>query len=93
MTTNLDQVIHSVLFGVPLVLSESVGLFLLRRGPIAWLRLSVSVGLLVPLVMRSLDPVLSLYLVGLVLLAAYARYAFPSTTGRGAPPTTITPAV
>jgi diacylglycerol kinase (ATP) len=85
VTSNLDQVANSVMFGVPLVISEAVGLFLLRRGPLGWLRLAASVGLLVPLVQRSLDPVFSIYIVGMVLLAAYARHAFPSSTGRGAP--------
>ena len=85
VTENLDAVWRSVTFGVPLVGVEAVGLFVLRRGPLSWFRLLVAALLLTPLVIHSKDPVYAAVAIGLVLLGFYARHAFPSRTGRGAP--------
>lgn len=83
---NLDAVWHSVAFGVPLVVVEIVGLFVVRRGPLALLRFALAVGLLVPLVRASTDPIFAGLAVTLVIMSAYARWAFPRSPGRGAPP-------
>lgn len=85
VTGNLDQVWRSVLFGVPLVLSEAVGLFVVRRGWLAAVRLIVSAALIAPLLWTSTDLIYSIYAVVLVGISAYSRHAFPSGTGRGAP--------
>jgi len=82
---NVDAVWWSVAFGLPLVLSEALGLFVVRRGPLAIARLVVSLCLLLALVVRSHDPIYSGFAFLLVVIAAYARYNFPRTTGRGAP--------
>lgn len=85
VTSHLDAVWRSVAFGVPLLISEAIGLFALRRGPGATLRLLLSGALAVPLVLASKDPIFSGVLLALLGLAAWARHAFPSRTGRGAP--------
>jgi diacylglycerol kinase (ATP) len=85
VTDNLGAVTRSVMFGVPLVLSEAVGLFLIRRNVFAVLRFGVSAGLLFPLLSHTKDPIYGGVAVALVCLAAYARHAFPAFTGRGAP--------
>ena len=82
---SLDAVKRSVIFGVPLVLCEALGLFVIRRGVTGVLRVLVSIGLLIPLVMASRDPVFSLVAFILVFLSAYTRHAFPTKTPRGAP--------
>ena len=41
--------------------------------------------LVAPLVWHSFDPIFAILAVGLILIAAYARHAFPRATGRGAP--------
>jgi diacylglycerol kinase (ATP) len=87
VTASLEAVWRSVLFGVPLVLVEALGLFLVRRGPVAVVRFLVAIALLVPLVRHSEDPIFAGIAVALVALSAYARHAFPSRPGRGAPPT------
>jgi diacylglycerol kinase (ATP) len=84
---NTDAVQRSVMFGVPLVVVEAVGLFWVRRGAVAVLRVLVAGGLAVPLVLASTDDIFSGILVVLVGVSAYARHAFPSWPGRGAPPT------
>lgn len=81
-----DAVWRSVLFGVPLVGIEAIGLFVIRRGIASWLRFGISVSLLVPLVSHSQDPIYAGTALALVGLAFYARHAFPKHTGRGAPP-------
>lgn len=85
VTQNLDAVWRSVLFGVPLVVTEAIGLFAIRRGAWAWLRLLASLALLLPLVLHTTDPIFAGVAVGLVLLSAWARASFPRRTGRGAP--------
>lgn len=85
---NIEAVTRSVLFGVPLVIVEIAGLFLVRRGPLALLRVVVSLALLLPLVRSSVDPIYAILAVILVLVAAWARWSFPRMAGRGAPRTT-----
>lgn len=85
VTSNLDAVQRSVLFGVPMVLLEGLGLFLVRRGPLAVLRLSASLALFAPLALHSRDPIFAALAVVLVLIAAWARWSFPRLSGRGAP--------
>jgi diacylglycerol kinase (ATP) len=85
VTGNPEAVTRSVMFGVPLVLSEAVGLFWIRRSALAVGRFFVSAGLLFPLLAHSKDPIYGGLAVALVCLAAYARHAFPAFTGRGAP--------
>ncbi len=89
VTANLDAVWRSVRFGVPLVVIEAAGLFLVRRGALAILRVAVAGALLFPLVQHSKDPIYSAVAVVLVLLSAFARHSFPSRTGRGAPPSPV----
>ena len=84
---NLAAVQRSVLFGIPLVASEALGLFVVRRGPLAILRLLASLALLVPLVVTSVDPIYAALTLALVLTATYARWSFPRFSGRGAPRT------
>lgn len=88
VTDNLDDVWRSVRFGVPLVVVEAIGLFLLRRGPLALVRVAIAGALLFPLVISSRDPIYSGIAVALVALAAISRHSFPARTGRGAPPRT-----
>ena len=85
VTSNIDAVQRSVMFGVPLVVLEGLGLFFLRRGPLTLLRMLASLCLLVPLVMRTADPISAALAIALVLLACYARWSFPRFPGRGAP--------
>ncbi|MFZ9885930.1 MAG: diacylglycerol kinase family protein [Myxococcota bacterium] len=86
VTDNVDAVLHSVLYGVPFVGIEALGLFVLRRGPLALLRIAVSGGLLLPLLVRSEDPIYGAVSVLLVIVAAISRHSFPGRMGRGAPP-------
>ncbi len=81
---NIKDVIRSVAFGFPLVLSEFIGLFVLRRGIGAILRVCFSLGCLIPLVTHARDPIFSLVAFALVVLAAWSRSSFPAVTGRGA---------
>lgn len=85
VTSNLDAVWRSVGFGVPLVGVEALGLFVVRRGPLSWVRFVVALLLVTPLVYHSRDPIYACVAVGLVGIAFYARHSFPSRTGRGAP--------
>jgi diacylglycerol kinase len=88
VTGNLEAVWRSVLFGVPMVFVELVGLFLLRRGPLAIARLAVSLALFTPLAQHAEDPIFAALAFGLVVISAYARWSFPRYAGRGAPRTT-----
>lgn len=83
--TNLAAVQHSVLFGIPLVASEGLGLFVVRRGMLAMLRLIASLALLLPLAVSSVDPIYAGLALTLVLVSGYARWSFPRLSGRGAP--------
>lgn len=87
VVSNVTAVQRSVLFGIPLVASEGLGLFIVRRGVLSVLRLVASLALLVPLAMRSVDPIYTFLALTLVLVAAYARWSFPRFSGRGAPRT------
>lgn len=86
VTGNIDAVGLSVVVGVPLVISEAVGLFVLRRGFLASIRLVISIGLVVTLAFNAEDPIYAGLSIALVLLAAHARANFPQEPGRGAPP-------
>lgn len=86
VSNNLDAVWRSVGYGVPLVAVEAMGLFVVRRGWIALVRIAVSGALLFPLASHSKDPIFAGLAVGLVVLAALSRHSFPSRPGRGAPP-------
>lgn len=85
VTSNLASVQHSVLFGVPLVVLELLGLFLVRRGAAAWLRLVASCAFLTPLLLETRDPIFAGMAVLLVVTAFLARLLFPQRAGRGAP--------
>jgi diacylglycerol kinase (ATP) len=87
VTDNLDDVQRSVVFGVPMVILEAMGLFVLRRGPLAVVRLLASLALFVPLALHTEDPIFAALAVVLVLVAGYARWSFPRMAGRGAPRT------
>lgn len=89
VTDNLDAVWRSVRYGVPLVAVEAFGLFVVRRGWIALVRVALAGAFLFPLVVHSKDPIYSGLAVGLVLLAALSRHSFPSRPGRGAPPSPL----
>lgn len=82
---NLEAVQRSVLFGVPFLGLEALGLFAWRRGAKSAVRLVLALGLLAPLVRHSHDPIYAALAVVLAGLAAYARHAFPARTGRGQP--------
>lgn len=87
---NTDAVARTVLFGVPLLLSES--LMLTRsRGGWAWVGFGIaSVGLAVPLVGRSSDPVFSLGCGVLLGAAAWAKWHEP-TLSSTSPPARLDP--
>jgi diacylglycerol kinase (ATP) len=70
---NVDNVFRSCLFGIPLVFSEIVGLFLVTRRHTQVIRLTLSLFLLAPLVVHTVDPFFALVAVGLVLVAFAAR--------------------
>lgn len=77
VTENLPAVQRAVMFGVPCVVVEAVGLFVVRRGAVAVVRLVASLGLLAPLVASTRDPFFAGLAVLLILIAAYARWSFP----------------
>jgi diacylglycerol kinase (ATP) len=85
VTENLDAVWRSVLFGVPLVVLEGLGLFVVRRGALSMLRLCASIACLAVLVVNARDPVYAGIALLLVVVAFVARHTFPRFTGRGAP--------
>lgn len=80
VTDNLPSVQRALLFGLPCVLLEGVGLFALRRGVLAVARVLASLALLMPLVVTTRDPFFAGLAVVLVLLSAYARWSFPRLT-------------
>jgi diacylglycerol kinase (ATP) len=73
---NLDAVVRSCLCGIPLVLSEGLGLFVLRRRPWQAARLAVSLALLVPLVAHTHDPIFAIVAVTLIGVGVAARTAY-----------------
>lgn len=81
-----EAVKRSLLFGVPLVALEAMGLFWMRRGLLSQLRLLLALGLLLPLVRHSADPVFAGLALLLLAVSYHARRAFPRHRGRGAPP-------
>ncbi|OGQ19392.1 MAG: hypothetical protein A2138_08050 [Deltaproteobacteria bacterium RBG_16_71_12] len=83
VTDNLPSVQRAVLFGVPCVLLEAVGLFALRRGALAVVRLLASLALLAPIVVATRDPLFAGLAVLVVLVAAYARWSFPRVARGG----------
>ena len=85
VTSHLDAVEHAVTFGVPLVLVEATGLFIVRRGAVGVMRIVLSLTLLFPLVRETTDPIFAIVACVLVLVAAWSRWSFPRFTGRGAP--------
>jgi diacylglycerol kinase (ATP) len=87
VTENLDAVWRSVIFGVPAVVLELLGLFVIRRGPLAIVRLVASLALLTPLVMRTTDPVFAALAIVIPMAAFLARWFYPQRAGRGAPRT------
>lgn len=56
VATNLEAVTRSVGFGVPLVVVEGLGLFVVQRRRLQGPRLLVSLGLITPLVIHTEDP-------------------------------------
>ena len=88
VTSNLDQVVRSVAFGVPMVVVEGVGLFVVRRGPLGVIRFLASLALFAPLALHTKDPIFAVLTCALVVITAWARWAFPRFPGRGAPRTT-----
>ncbi len=84
VTDNLPAVQRAVLFGVPCVALELVGLFLVRRGALAVVRLVASLALLAPLVVTTKDPIFAALAVALVIIAAWARWSFPRMDRGGA---------
>lgn len=77
VTDNLPSVQRAVIFGVPCVVLEILGLFVVRRGALALVRLAASLGLLAPLVVTTHDPFFAALAAAVVLIAAYARWSFP----------------
>ncbi|MCC7074900.1 MAG: diacylglycerol kinase family protein [Deltaproteobacteria bacterium] len=77
VTDNLPAVQRAVVFGVPCAVLELVGLFLVRRGVLALVRLVASLALLAPLAVTTTDPIFAVLAVALVLIAAWARWNFP----------------
>jgi len=85
VTDNIDAVWMSVFLGVPVVVLEIVGLFVVRRGRWAVPRFALSFGLLFPLMWASTDPIFAGLSGGLVVMSMWARSTFPKDAGRGAP--------
>jgi len=81
---NLDAVTRSVAFGGPLVVITSTTLFVVRRRVFVWASCALSLALLAPLVVHGRDPIFAGLATVLVVLAAWARAAFPENAGRGA---------
>lgn len=76
---NLDAVWRSVTYGVPLVVVELLGLFLIGRGWPQLVRLGVSLALAWPLLGHTKDPLFGLVAVGLLLTSYGARAWFTPT--------------
>ena len=74
---NQSAVWTTVVYGIPLILSEWAGLFLFRRNPFNYLRVVCSVGLLCLLLPISQDPIFSILGFIWVLVAFAARHVYP----------------
>ncbi len=74
---NQPAVWTTVTWGVPLVLSEWVGLFLVKRSPLAFGRFALSHVFLVLLLPISADPIFSALGFILVWVAFLARHIYP----------------
>lgn len=83
VTDNLPAVQRAVLFGVPCVALEVIGVFLVRRGVLAVVRLVASLALLAPLVVTTHDVIFAILAVALVLITAWARWSFPRMARAG----------
>jgi len=81
---NLDAVVRSCLFGIPLALSEALGLFVIRRPALQVPRLALSVLLLAPLALHTRDPLYAGVALLLVVVAFAAR-VFYVPRGEAAP--------
>jgi diacylglycerol kinase (ATP) len=77
VAAHLDEVERSVMFGVPLVVVEGLGLFVVKRGPLAPVRFLVSCALFTPLALHSSDPIFAFIGAVLIALAAWSRWWFP----------------
>jgi diacylglycerol kinase (ATP) len=73
---NLDAVVRSLIFGVPLVALEAAGLFVIRHRALQLVRLVVSALLLAPLVAHSADPIFAFVAVIFVCIAVAARLQY-----------------
>lgn len=70
---NLEAVARSCLFGIPLVVVEAVGLFVVRHRAWHGVRLVVSGLLLAPLLLHSTDPIFAFVAILFVGIGAVAR--------------------
>jgi hypothetical protein len=70
---NVGAVARACLFGIPLVVSEVLGLFVVRRPALQVPRLAGSAALLVPLAVHSRDPLFSVSAAVLLIVAFAAR--------------------
>jgi diacylglycerol kinase (ATP) len=80
-----DAVARSCLFGIPLVLNEAMGLFLVRRRRLHAVRVVVSASLLWPLVAATRDPIFAVVAVLLVGVALAARTLYLPRADHGQP--------
>jgi len=70
---NIDAVVRSCAFGIPVVLLEAAGLFVVRRTAVQVARAAASLALLAPLVLHTRDPFFAALAVVLVVMAFVAR--------------------
>jgi diacylglycerol kinase (ATP) len=70
---NAAAVARSCLFGIPLVVSECAGLFLVRRPALQVPRLALSLALLAPLIVHTRDPLFAAMALLLLVVAFAAR--------------------
>lgn len=72
-----NEVWTTVIWGLPLVVSEWMGLFWLRRNTLSWVRLAGSHGCMAMLFPISTDPIFSGLGFALVWVAFLARHIYP----------------
>jgi diacylglycerol kinase (ATP) len=82
---NVERVILYASLGVPVVILQLIILFGPRKGVLPWLLTALGLGLLVPLIGASLDPLFSAGSVLVLLASRVARARFPGRMPRGAP--------